>query len=437
MTLYKSDPSAAAACFKRASSAAKGKDGLPIKIELLSAYSELGAPEYAELLEKLKKDNSDSAPLYVAEGDALLNQKKYGDALGAYAQAVYFDKQCAEAYIRSASVYRNMDLNLAIEQMNNLLAAQPDCDLAYHQLGDLYYKAGKFGDAERCFRKFAERNPQLTKTDLAHYATILFYNKKYDEASALLDQGLAAHPDDQVLNRVKMYILAATTDDDAAASAYMKRYPAESYIALDYANYARLEKKLKHYAPAVEAMEKAVALDADEAAYVAELADLYAADNRYKESLATYEKLFANHPKEVKASDCLAYGKANYYAVDAFKHSADSVLCPALLQKADTLFSQVIERSPDNYLGYFWRARTRSLVDAETTQGLAKPDYERVIAILEPEGKEKAKLCECYNYLGYFYYVAQNNPASLDCWKKTLALDPANEMARKAVEGIK
>lgn len=50
---------------------------------------------------------------------------------------------------------------------------------------------------------------------------------------------------------------------------------------------------------------------------------------------------------------------------------------------ADSTFHAIAEAAPDSYLGNFWRARANSALDPETTQGLAKPFYEEVAALLE------------------------------------------------------
>ena len=93
---------------------------------------------------------------------------------------------------------------------------------------------------------------------------------------------------------------------------------------------------------------------------------------------------------------------------------------------------------PDNYLGNFWRARANSLLDPETTEGLAKPYYEAALAILESKpDASKSLIVECESYLGYYYFVKNDFPTSKVYWNKILAIDPANETAKKALEGIK
>jgi len=120
------------------------------------------------------------------------------------------------------------------------------------------------------------------------------------------------------------------------------------------------------------------------------------------------------------------------------------------LMSADSVFQVISEAAPDSYLGNFWRARANSALDPETTQGLAKPFYEEVAALLESKNDPhyNSALVECYSYLGYYYLLAIENPTlkaeakankekSKEYWSKILAIDPANATAKRALDGIK
>jgi tetratricopeptide (TPR) repeat protein len=123
------------------------------------------------------------------------------------------------------------------------------------------------------------------------------------------------------------------------------------------------------------------------------------------------------------------------------------------LQKVDSVFSLFSDIAPDNYLGYFWRARVNSLIDEETTLGLAKPYYEKVVEITLPTAEKNIReLTESYRYLGYYYYVQAENKAianknnakvakeeylqSRDYFSRVLDLDPKNEVAKQVIEAI-
>jgi hypothetical protein len=110
--------------------------------------------------------------------------------------------------------------------------------------------------------------------------------------------------------------------------------------------------------------------------------------------------------------------------------------------------------SPSSYLGYQWRARALAALDPESTQGSAKPDYEKALEMLELKNDPKkysSDLIEAYRYLGYFHYlqydaIKKNEDAearekakneSLAYWQKVLLLDPNNDVAKQAIAALK
>jgi tetratricopeptide (TPR) repeat protein len=137
--------------------------------------------------------------------------------------------------------------------------------------------------------------------------------------------------------------------------------------------------------------------------------------------------------------DCyFAAGSIDSVAIAA--NPQDSIVKKELYQKADSVFAELVKRIPDNYLGYFWRARVNALIDPETTQGLAKPYYEQTVAILEKSDNKnngnKRELIESYQYLGYYYYLKEDFPNSKLYWNKILEIDPSHAVAKQALEGL-
>ena len=114
------------------------------------------------------------------------------------------------------------------------------------------------------------------------------------------------------------------------------------------------------------------------------------------------------------------------------------MLQKAALIQADTIFAEVSAEAPDSYLGNFWRARTNSAIDPETTQGLAKPYYEKVVEMLLPKNDARYNrvIIECYKYLGYYFLLQSDYETSKDYWNKILAIDPNDALAKTALEGI-
>ena len=93
-----------------------------------------------------------------------------------------------------------------------------------------------------------------------------------------------------------------------------------------------------------------------------------------------------------------------------------------------------------------------SRLDPETSLGLAKPDYEQAMLLLEKGDVTKTPklLIECYRYLAFYYYLLSDNtskadPAgsrsallnSIDYWNKLMGLNPNDDQAKTALENLK
>ena len=124
-----------------------------------------------------------------------------------------------------------------------------------------------------------------------------------------------------------------------------------------------------------------------------EISEIYEKQGNYPNAIIAYKEYLDALKDKSEVSDLFLYGRLNYYAAtdSTYKDKQQEYLA-----EADTVFAQVAEKVPDNYLGNFWRARVNSLRDPETTQGLAKPYYEAALSILEQKpDASKSLLVEC------------------------------------------
>lgn len=205
--------------------------------------------------------------------------------------------------------------------------------------------------------------------------------------------------------------------------------------------YGHLLNVLKKYDEAVMQYQKAIELDASKTELWREISDAYQQNNDYTDAIAAYLKYYESLPAKEQTPDLqfqigkLYYGKGTQS--DTLTVSLDNR--KAALVSADSVFAVIAKEAPESYLGNFWRARAHSALDPETTQGLAKPYYEEVAALLTEKNDPRynSALVECYSYLGYYYLVANKLPESKEYWNKILAIDPANATAKRALDGIK
>jgi tetratricopeptide (TPR) repeat protein len=106
--------------------------------------------------------------------------------------------------------------------------------------------------------------------------------------------------------------------------------------------------------------------------------------------------------------------------------------------KADTALTMLVQKVPDLAVAYFWRARINANFDPESKLGLAKPYYEQFIErAAADKDKFKKELIESYQYLGYYYYLQEDNVKSKVYWQEVLNLDPENKQANDVIKMLK
>ena len=256
--------------------------------------------------------------------------------------------------------------------------------------------------------------------------------------------GLQKNPRDAAFNRLAMYNYTDLKRYDEAmkaADAFFKESDKADFSYLDYMYFGHLLNAVKKYDQAVEAYMKAITLDPAKTDLWREVSSSYELNNEFTKAIEAYKKYSESLSADKRTPDVqFQIGKLYYEKgtqSDTLTVSLDER--KAALVSADSIFTEIAKVAPDSYLGNFWRARTNSALDPETTQGLAKPYYEEVAAFLidKNDPRYNSALIECYSYLGYYYLVANKLPESKEYWNKILAIDPANATAKRALDGIK
>ena len=400
----------------------KNKKNVELLVAIGNAYLDADKlPEAQEYATLARKANGKSALASVLEGNIAVKQKNAGLASQKYEEAIYFDPKCTEAYLKYADIYKSANASLAIEKLN--------------QLKDL--------------------GPTATEEDLVKYAFALFLNHDFDKSLEVANMGLQKNARHAAFNRLAMYNYTDLKRFDEAlkaADVFFKECDKADYSYLDYMYYGHLLESLKKYDDAVVQYEKAVKMDPTKTDLFKNISSAYEQKNDYKKAISAYQKYYASLDKEKQTPDLQFQFGRLYYGAGT---QPDSLAITVeerkqALMSADSTFHAIAEAAPDSYLGNFWRARANSALDPETTQGLAKPFYEEVAALLESKNDPhyNSALVECYSYLGYYYLLAIENPAlkaeakankdkSIEYWSKILAIDPANATAKRALDGIK
>lgn len=208
---------------------------------------------------------------------------------------------------------------------------------------------------------------------------------------------------------------------------------ASRIIGSDYLYLGKAQQNLGQDSLAAINITKAVELDSTKVEALAEVAKKYYDAKNFAKAAQLYEVVVKANSKDPNtAMNYYFLGASNYFdyvfAVRDNKNPSKDILV-----KADTAFSNLAKLAPDYEAAYLFRARiNKNIDDAENTQKLAVPHYEKFIELVlaKPEkvAAQKNSLVEAYNYLGAVYANSDKEKAK-EYFNKTLALDPQNALA--------
>jgi tetratricopeptide (TPR) repeat protein len=377
--------------------------------------------------------------LAVLTGDIEFAKKDIGLACSNYELAISYDENCKEAYIKYARAYKNVNTALAIDMLNRLKQKEPSFLLVDKELADIYYDNNDFEKASELYDSYLKSGNTNIK-DFTRYASSVFYSKDYTKSLEITLLGLQKSPRNPVFNRLAMYnCVALKKYDDAIkyADIFFNKSDHPEFSYYDYTYYGEALRSTKQYDLAIEQYKKALQLDSTQVGFWKDISDMYAEKTDYQNAISSYLIYMKSLSKENQNADVLINLGKLYYnfanattTPDPLKHSS--------LINADSLFAQVIALEPASYLGYIWRARTNFALDPESTIGLAKPYYEQTLTNAESKADVRFNpvILECSRYLGYYYFLKKDYTQSKLYWNKILSIDPTNDLAIKAIDGI-
>lgn len=399
-----------------------------------------------EMLEQAKDLDKRYVNIYLTEGDILLQQIKPGAAAGKYDTAILYDTLCKPAFLKLAQIYYTAkNYELALKNVTKILDIDPHFSTAVKLFGDISYDQGKYSNTVSAYAEYLQ-SPEAVIKDQIRYAYALFFNKDYQKALDQINQLILYFPNNQVLNRLRAYSTFEVGDYAEGLTlmqAFLNSVDPSSIVPSDFKYYARLLSKNDQDSLSIINYQKAIVLSTSPQEFYKEMALVYEKMNKFSAAASFMEK-YIKTAKAPSVTDYYYWGRSCYFAAVAIdsvtieNDSAQANVRRTLYNKADSIFSEMVLLSPENFLGYLWRARVNAILDPESEAGLAKPFYEKVVKLLDLVNENyKKERIESYQYLGYYYFLADDFQNSKIFWNKILAIDPVNNVAIKAIEGMK
>jgi tetratricopeptide (TPR) repeat protein len=472
MVLEKGDKKEAENLFKKANDLAKkiAKKDASAQTTIAEVYITARLyVEAEEALDKARKINKNYPGIYVAEGDMLAQESKIGDACARYENAITFDRTYKVAYLKLARVYKTINQAQAANYLNQLVEIDPNYIPAYAEIGDLYDLSSvdemnvNYTKALNAYEKFISI-PGVPQLYHERHARLLYFTGQYEqslqEISHLLKQN--ANP---VLYRLQAYNNFKLENYALAVeqlTSFLQTTPEKDHIYSDYLNLARSLVKEKNYEQAITCFAKALeAGNVKPEVYkqiYKELASSFLAIDNYPEAIKTYEK-FLEIEESPSAVDHFSLGEYSYTAAVKYvspeylnkqklpeEQALDSIQLNFYIEKGRSAFTEVIRLRPESFLGYLFRARIHSVLDAVEqartgkVNGIARPYYEEAVEIMLTKNEDGARnndLLEAYRYLGSYYYVQKDKAKAGEFYKKILEIDPANAGAKAVLDDLK
>ena len=107
---------------------------------------------------------------------------------------------------------------------------------------------------------------------------------------------------------------------------------------------------------------------------------------------------------------------------------------------ADSVFKLYQNKYPSDVYGWYLGARAEEGIDSSGEKGLAKPLYEKVIAIADTtqdKASIKGFVIPAYRYMVAYYYNTKHNTDSAIVYNnKILEIDPTNATSLKTKDAL-
>ncbi len=417
--------------FTKALTASNNKNAL-VMMKIAECYTQAEKKDVMaafSLLTAAAKLEPKNAEIYILTGDAYLENNNDGsNAIKNYEKAAELDKSSVKAILRMGQLYgRARNYNLALDYYKKAALIDSSFAPAYREQGELYYMAKQYNVAKAKYKRFLE----LSSNNLdarTRYASFLFLSKEYANAISEIKEIQKLDSSSNILNRLLAYSYYETADYANGLSKSMlffKRAEVEKtkLLAQDYEYNGKLLIKTNADSLGIEKLGVAIDMDTTKTDLYSEIASAYMKQKKYAQAISNYtKKITMGKPN---ANDYFGMGRAYYFTKE--------------FVNADSAFAQIIKSNPTLPLGYLWRAKSNTQLDANNEKGLAKPYYEQFVGLVKAEEVEKNKkdLIEAYSYLGFLAMKQKDNSTAKTQWQKVLELDSANDKAKKALDSFK
>jgi tetratricopeptide (TPR) repeat protein len=341
------------------------------------------------------------------------------------------------------------DTNLALEQSELVLKAQPQNDFMLIVSGAARLRRGEADKALALFKKAKAINPKSHAVRM-NIGAAYTAQRKYTEAIKEFDEALNLSPDrlEALASIARLYVVQGKTK--VAFDRLEEHLAKTSNKAGVYQLIGQQKLGIKEYTQSIEYLQKAIDLNPNLASAYFQMANAYAAQKQFDSAIAQYDKIIAKTPNAIPPLMMAAVlydrkrqpEKANHY----YKKILD--INKNFVPAANNLAWNYAENGGhlDVALGLAQRARELDPNDPGVADTLGWISYKKrlyptaVSLLRESNTKLKESNPEVLYHLGMAYHKSGDNTLAAEALGKALASQNAfngREEAKKTLTGIK
>jgi tetratricopeptide (TPR) repeat protein len=389
-----------------------------------------------EKLKQAAERNKKSAEIQIVLGDAYRKLIDGANATIAYQNAMSLDPKNARPNYMIGRIYETQGYGqeaIYMRYYNDAIATDPNFAPVYYWLYGYYYQRD-VNKSREYLNKYVAVADQDSKNCYAE-ASLLYVSQLYAETISKADACIAGTGTAKPFPN--LYGLKAYAYDKMGDSLNAKKYFEEFFARVnpekigphDYSTYAKVLLEFPgNDVLAASYVDKAIALDTvpeNKLGYVKDIAKSLYDEGKFVEAGKWYGKILSLNPN---------YGKVDLYYAGYSDYRGGNY------KGADSVFQLYQQKYPDDLYGWYLGARSKEGMDTAGTAGLAKPDYEKIIAIADTVADKasiKDKLIPAYRYMvAYYYNVLKNAETANQFNDKILEVDPADATALKTKEAF-
>lgn len=396
--------------------------------------------EAIALLNEAITNDPNYAPAYNELAEVYATMKNYPKAAENFAKYMETSGITVEKEKRYAQIlYVNKDYQKAIDILKGIISKESDISSSTRIIAYSYLKLDDTQNSKAYFEKlFALKNVEFQSNDYENYGDLL--SKSGSDSLALDYYGKLVKLDNtrkDIYSKMSVINFKNKKWDGVVWALENKgTLTAQEYFDLGKAYMFLGDKALSEVS---ESLNLSLTLTEDQKWEVVRPALLYyQAEIRNANNDATLIEASIIKAAQTVEAGVAKEQKSKWTAVKTswLQEVRDKIKLD--YANADTALTSLIQKVPDLAVAYFWKARVNTNFDPESKLGLAKPFYEQFIERAATDNvKFKKELIESYQYLGYYYYLQEDNAKSITYWQLVLSLDPENKQATEVIKQLK